>query len=100
MAERRAARRALIISTRPSPLLGTPDVSPANTARAARSASEESDLTLRRGLRRRRLGCSTSSTSIPLAFKWRASLRPIAAGAFYPSAPEGPKLLAQHRSLS
>src|SRR5215216_687516 len=59
MAERRAARRALIISTRPSPLLGTPDVSPANTARAARSASEGSDLTLGR------LGCSTSSTSIP-----------------------------------
>src|SRR5215203_2190250 len=29
IAERRAARRALIISTRPSPLLGTPDVSPA-----------------------------------------------------------------------
>jgi hypothetical protein len=35
IAERRAARRVLIISTRPSPLLGTPDASPANTARAA-----------------------------------------------------------------
>jgi hypothetical protein len=40
MAERRAARRALLISTRPSALLGTPDASPAKTARAAASASE------------------------------------------------------------
>jgi hypothetical protein len=59
-------------------LLGTPDVSPASsTARAARSASEGSVFSrLRRELRRRRSGRSTSSTSIPLALRWRASLRP------------------------
>src|SRR5215211_934031 len=52
IAERRAARKARIISTQPSALLGTPEVSPANTARAALSASEESDfLRLRRELR-------------------------------------------------
>src|ERR671921_93437 len=71
-----AARRALIISTMPSALLGTPEASPAKTARAARSASEGSDLlTLLRELRRRCFGRSTSSTSIPLALRWRASLR-------------------------
>src|SRR5215212_2354553 len=70
IAERRAARRALIISTQPSPLLGTPDASPAKTAREAASASEESDFwRLRRELRRRRLGRSTSSTSIPLILR-------------------------------
>jgi hypothetical protein len=47
IAERRAARRALIISTRPSPLFGTPDASPASTARAAHSASEGSDFSRR-----------------------------------------------------
>src|SRR5215211_5111668 len=76
IAERRAARRALIISTQPSPLLGTPDASPAKTARAALSASERSDLTLRRELRRWRFGRSTSSTSIPLALRCRASPAP------------------------
>src|SRR5215211_3217513 len=77
IAERRAARRVLIISTRPSPLLGTPDASPAKTARAARSASEGSDFRrLRRELGRRCSGHSTSSTSIPMALRWRASLRP------------------------
>src|SRR5829696_8088185 len=78
IAERRAARRALIISTRPSPLLGTPEASPAKTARAARSASEGSDFfwRLRRELGRRCFGRSTSSTSIPLALKWRASPAP------------------------
>jgi hypothetical protein len=76
IAERRAARRVLIISTRPSPLLGTPEASPASTARAARSASEGSDFsTLRRELRRWRLGRSTSSTSMLLALRWRSSLR-------------------------
>src|SRR5215208_1048551 len=76
IAERRAARRVLIISTRPSALLGVPDASPANTTRAALSASEGSDLTLRRELRCRRFGRSTSSTSIPLALRWRASPAP------------------------
>src|SRR5215211_404245 len=77
IAERRAARRVLIISTSPSPLLGTPDASPAKIARAAASASEASDFsTLLRELRRRCLGRSTSSTSIPLALKWRASPAP------------------------
>ena len=47
IAERQAARKALIISTRPSALLGSPAVSPASTARAALSASRESDLLLR-----------------------------------------------------
>src|SRR5215216_2799224 len=75
IAERRAARKARIISTQPSPLLGRPDVSPANTARAALSASKGSDLALRGELRCRRFGRSTSSTSIPCAFKWRASIR-------------------------
>jgi hypothetical protein len=36
IAERRAARRALIISTRPAPLLGTPDASPASTGLTGR----------------------------------------------------------------
>src|SRR5215212_8177825 len=77
IAERRAARKARIISTQPSALLGTPAVSPANTARAALSASEESDfLRLRRELRCRRFGRSTSSTLIPCAFKWRVSPTP------------------------
>ena len=45
IAERRTVRRARIISTQPSPLfLGTPHVSPANTARAALSALVGSDL--------------------------------------------------------
>jgi hypothetical protein len=77
IAERRAARRALIISTSPSPLLGTPDDSPAKTARAAASASEGSDFwRLRREPRRLCFGRSTSSTSIPLALKWRVSPAP------------------------
>ena len=46
-AERRAVLRALIISTRPSALLGVPAVSPASTVRAAASASMGSDLPLR-----------------------------------------------------
>jgi len=65
IAERRAARKARIISAQPSALLGTPDVSPANTARAALSASEESDLRLRHELRRLCFGRSTFSTSMP-----------------------------------
>jgi hypothetical protein len=70
IAERRTERRALIISTCPSPLLGTPEASPASTARAAASASEGSDFSaLRRELRRRCFGCSTSSTSIRLALR-------------------------------
>jgi hypothetical protein len=73
-AERRAARRVLIISTVPSALLGTPEASPAKTARAAASASEGSDFW--RLLRRRCFGRSTSSTSIPLALKWRVSPAP------------------------
>jgi hypothetical protein len=77
IAERRAARRALIISTVPSPLLGTLEASPAKTARAAASASEGSDFSrLRRGLRRRCFGRSTSSTSIPLALRCRVSPAP------------------------
>ena len=77
IAERRAARRVLIICTRPSELLGTPDASPAKTARAAASASEGSDFwRLLRELGRRCFGRSTSSTSIPLALKWRASPAP------------------------
>ena len=42
--QRRAPLSARTISTRPSPLLGTPAVSPAKTALAARSASMGSDL--------------------------------------------------------
>jgi hypothetical protein len=72
IAERRAARKAPIISTQPSPLFGTPNVSPVNTARAPLSASEGPDLRRRCELRCRRLGRSTSSTSTPSAFKWRA----------------------------
>src|SRR5215207_2448564 len=66
IAERRAARRVLIISTSPSPLLGTPDASPAKTARAAASASEGSDFsTLLRELRRRCLRRSTPAPPSP-----------------------------------
>src|SRR5215213_6915581 len=43
-AERRAVLSALIISTRPSALLGAPAVSAASTAQAAASASSGSDL--------------------------------------------------------
>jgi hypothetical protein len=73
-AERRAVRRALIISTFPSPLLGTPEASPAKTALAAACASMGSDLPLR--LRWRRLGLSISTTEIPVALRWRASPAP------------------------
>jgi hypothetical protein len=73
-ADWRTDRKTRIVSTRPSPLLGSPRASPANTALAAASAPMGSDLPLR--LRWRRLGLSTSITEIPTAFKWRASPTP------------------------
>ena len=62
-AERWAARRTLIISTRPSALLGSPTASPAYSLPWLLPPSMGSDFPLR--LRWRRLGISTSTTEIP-----------------------------------
>src|SRR5829696_1074355 len=80
IAERRAARRTLIISTVPSPLLGTPEASPAKTARAAASAPVLWALHLKH----------LDSHGPQVA----GEPGPVAACAFYPGAPHGAKTLS------
>ena len=75
-ADWRTDRKTRIISTRPSPLLGSPRASPAYSlpwllpprrwGPTLAVAPEMATL----------LGLSTSITEIPAAFRWRASLRP------------------------
>ena len=84
-AERRAALSTQIIFTQPSAHFDSPAVSPASTARAALSASRESDLPVRR--RWRRLGLSTSNAPIPADLRWGA------AGALHPGAAHEPEAL-------
>ncbi len=61
LAEQRATRSTLIISTRSLPALGAPEASPETMARAAASASVGSDLPFSR--RVWRLGRMTSITN-------------------------------------
>ena len=73
-ADWRATRNVRTISLGPSPVLGWAVAVPASTARAAASASTESDLPRRR--RVRRSGRSTSITEILRARSQRASPAP------------------------